>query len=108
MVRAGDALTVVSYGRTLPLCAKAADEVAGEVLTRRFENVGGVLQINFVAPSGAVRVEVLDKNGQAIPGYGRDQCEPLTGNSVRGAVNWKTKRELPTGAPVRFRLTIVP
>jgi 2-oxoisovalerate dehydrogenase E1 component beta subunit len=29
-VRHGKDLTVVSYGRTLPLCVKAADEVAGE------------------------------------------------------------------------------
>ncbi|MBY0230049.1 MAG: alpha-ketoacid dehydrogenase subunit beta [Gemmataceae bacterium] len=29
-VREGDAATVVSYGRTLPLCAQAADEVAQE------------------------------------------------------------------------------
>jgi 2-oxoisovalerate dehydrogenase E1 component beta subunit len=28
VVREGDALTVVSYGRTLPLCAKAAAELA--------------------------------------------------------------------------------
>ena len=30
MVRAGTRLTVVSYGRTLPLCTKAADALAAE------------------------------------------------------------------------------
>ncbi len=30
IVRAGSQVTVVTYGRTLPLCAKAADELAAE------------------------------------------------------------------------------
>jgi 2-oxoisovalerate dehydrogenase E1 component beta subunit len=30
LVRSGDAATVISYGRTLPLCAQAADELAQE------------------------------------------------------------------------------
>ncbi len=30
LAREGDAATVVSYGRTLPLCVQAADELAGE------------------------------------------------------------------------------
>jgi 2-oxoisovalerate dehydrogenase E1 component beta subunit len=30
VVRAGDQVTVVSYGRTLPLCAKAAEQLAAE------------------------------------------------------------------------------
>jgi 2-oxoisovalerate dehydrogenase E1 component beta subunit len=29
-VRSGDSVTVVSYGRTLPLCAQAADQLRGE------------------------------------------------------------------------------
>ena len=30
LVREGDDATVVSYGRTLPLCVQAADELAAE------------------------------------------------------------------------------
>jgi len=83
-----------------------ADEVPGEIVTTRFEGVGGILQVNYVARRGAIRVEVLDADGQVIPGYGSTDCEPLTEDSVRGVVSWKTKKELPTGVPVRFRFIL--
>lgn len=84
-----------------------ADELPGEVVTKRFENVGGPLQVNYsAAKGGTLRVEVLDANGTAIPGYGREDCEPLSGDSVRQAVSWKTKKELPASGQVRFRFVL--
>jgi hypothetical protein len=83
-----------------------ADEVAGEVVTKRFENTGGTLQVNYDARGGALCVEVLDDQGRVIPGYGADECMPLTGSQIRGPVAWKTKRELPTAPGVRFRFLL--
>ena len=84
-----------------------ADDSSGEVLTRRFAGVGGTLQVNCTAGGGSVRVELLDADGHPIPGYGRDECEALTGNSVCQAVTWKTHKELPAnGGPVRFRFIL--
>lgn len=83
-----------------------ADEPIGEVVTKRFENVSGAMQVNHESRGGAIRVEVLDADGTVIPGYGHEECEPLTGDSVRGVVSWKTKKELPTGAAVRFRFIL--
>ncbi|MDM8006684.1 MAG: LamG domain-containing protein [Phycisphaerae bacterium] len=83
-----------------------ADELPGEVLTKRFENVDGPLQVNYHARGGSIRVELIGADGQVIAGYGRDDCEPLTGDAIRGTVSWKTKKELPSGGPVRFRFIL--
>lgn len=83
-----------------------ADEVVGEIVTKRFEGVSGVMQVNYQAGGGSIRVELLDAKGDVLPGYGRDDCEPLKGNEVRKAVVWKSKKELPTGGSVRFRFIL--
>ncbi len=84
-----------------------ANEVPGEVVTKRFVGVGGSLQVNYNARGGALRVELLDADGRVIPGYGRDDCEPLTGNTVRQVVTWKDKKQLPTEPEtVRFRFLL--
>ena len=104
---------LLPYGATIGLAklrkdgfvSLDADEVRGEVVTKRFENVSGQLQVNYTT-KGSIRVEVLDAEGQVSPGYERDACEPLTGNAIRGPVAWKAHKELPTGKPVRFRFVL--
>lgn len=83
-----------------------ANECPGEILTKRFENVSGPLQINYSARGGSIRVELLDADGRAVPGYGRDDCEPLTDDSVRKVVTWKGGKNLPAGGPIRFRFLL--
>ena len=84
-----------------------ADEAPGDVLTKKFADVGGTLQVNYDARGGSLRVEVLDPDGAVIPGYDREECEPLTGDAVRQAVTWRNKKALPTDrGPVRFRFML--
>lgn len=84
-----------------------ADEVPGELVTRRFADVSGPLMVNAACGNGSIRVELLDAAGRVLSGYERDACEPLSGNSVRQAVTWKAKKELPTDrGPVRFRFLL--
>jgi len=84
-----------------------ADEAPGEIVTKPFADVSGTLQVNYNARGGALRVELLDEDGNVIPGYERDACEPLTGNAVRQNVTWRTKKTLPAdGGPVRFRFLL--
>lgn len=80
-----------------------ADECPGEILTKPFSGTGGVMQVNFDSRGGRLLVEVLDAEGRVIPGYGRDACEPLEGESIRQPVTWKTKKELPSEGTIRFR-----
>lgn len=83
-----------------------SDELPGEILTKRFENTEGPLLVNYQARGGSIRVELVGADGQIISGYGREDCQPLTGDAVRGTVRWKTKKELPSGVPVRFRFIL--
>jgi len=84
-----------------------ADEAPGEVLTKKFADVKGTLQVNYAARGGLLRVEVLDANNAVIPGYGREDCELLTGDAVRQQVTWRSKKTLPTDrGAVRFRFIL--
>jgi len=83
-----------------------ARDRTGTVTTKRLANAKGPLRLNYAAKNGAVRVEVLDDVGRVIPGYGRDECDPLTGDSVDAAVRWKTRKELPSGGLIRLRFLL--
>ena len=42
-----------------------------------------------------------------MPGYGRDDCDPLSGRGVEQPVTWRDRRELPGGAaPIRLRFLL--
>lgn len=80
-----------------------AGDAEGVVTTRPLLGCEGSLELNYAAPEGRVQVEVLDAEGVAVPGYGRDACAPLTGDAVRGAVTWDGRSDLPAGRPLRLR-----
>jgi len=83
-----------------------ADECLGEIVTKQFTNAGGQMLVNFNSRGGSLKVEVLDADGKVIPGYSRDDCEPLKGQSVRQPVTWKSQKALPVDGPVRFRFLL--
>lgn len=77
-----------------------AGEGPGEVLTRRLKGTRGPLHINYRAGAGSIRVEVLDADGKTLPGFGRDQCDPLKADKVDQIVTWGGKEAWPAGADV--------
>jgi hypothetical protein len=85
-----------------------AGESEGTVKTSLLDGVAGALSVNYaVRDGGAVRVEVLALKGSTIPGYGLDDCIPLTGDSVSERVRWKGHDTLPeTSAPIRLRFVM--
>ncbi len=76
------------------------------VTTKTLANVSGPLAVNANASAGAIAAEVLDANGAALPGYTLAECEPVRVNSVRAEIRWKTRRDLPTGRPVKLRFRL--
>jgi hypothetical protein len=84
-----------------------AGGAAGTITTKRLLGAAGPLRVNYKAAGGSLKVEVLDENGKALPGFSRDDCEPLNGDSVDQVVRWKGSSEVPrqTG-PVRFRFVL--
>ncbi len=72
-------------------------------LKQPLENVGQItlkpirrsgmtrLQLNADASVGAIRVEVLDRNGKRLRGFAYDDAVPIRGDSLRHVVRWKSR-----------------
>ncbi len=76
----------------------------GTLTTRPVRFAGRHLFVNLAAPTGELRVEVLDEQGQVVDAFRRDRCRPVTGDATRTEVRWSSG-DLATlaGRPVRFR-----
>jgi hypothetical protein len=57
------------------------------LITRPVRFSGAHCFVN-AAIDGAMRIELLDREGKTIPGFGAGQCEPITGDHTRHAVRW--------------------
>lgn len=80
-----------------------ADGEDGLVETFTLKPTGNHLEVNVDAAGGELRVAVLNGQGEPIPGFGSEDCLPVTGDSVRHAVRWKTGGELSPNEPIRLR-----
>jgi hypothetical protein len=80
----------------------------GELTTRPVRFTGSTLLVNASPGSGTLRVEVLATDGEVIPGFGRDDCLPLGGDTTRAAIAWRDGRDLTAlrDRPVRFRFLL--
>ncbi|MEF8813709.1 MAG: LamG domain-containing protein [Halovenus sp.] len=56
--------------------------------------------------NGLLKVEVLDAEGNVIPGFERKNCVPIRGDEVDRKVNWRGPAKLDslTGEDIQFRL----
>ena len=63
----------------------------GTVTTRPMTTTGEKLIVNADARFGSIRVEVLDADGSPVKGFGKEDADPLTGDSVRHEVTWNGK-----------------
>jgi len=85
--------------------ALAAEDEPGEYVTYNFGLPAPHLFVNAkTAADGWVKVELLDAGGNALPGFGIDECVPITGDSTAAEVRWKTAGDWPLGQPVRLRV----
>lgn len=81
----------------------------GEVTTKALTFAGRELVLNYVAAEGgSVRVELQDTGGAAIEGFSLDDCKPLGGDAIAGAVTWGADADLAAhaGKPVRLRFRL--
>lgn len=73
------------------LVSVRAEAGRGELLTKPLTFAGNALEVNYHAElgeNGFVKVEILDENGQAVPGFTAEDCDPLTGNAIDARVTW--------------------
>jgi hypothetical protein len=80
----------------------------GTLVTRPVRFGGRHLFVNLDAPEGELRVEVLDRDGQVLPGYEAARCVPVRGNSTCAGVTWQNGADLAavTDRIVRFRFQL--
>jgi hypothetical protein len=85
-----------------------AGNAEGTLTTRPISFRGKHLFVNVDAPSGELRVEVLDERGRVFAPYSAPNCLPVRGNQTLQGVRWKEAEDLGrlTGQTVsiRFRL----
>jgi hypothetical protein len=81
-----------------------ADTEGGQLLTKNLRFAGGKLTINMAAPQGAVRVELQDQAGKPLPGFGIDNCIPLSGDGLALPIQWRDSPDLSQHAGQQVRL----
>ena len=81
------------------------DTNGGTLTTRPVKFEGKYFFVNADCPEGELRVEVLDREGNAIKPFTSDNCNPVSFDSVQHQVTWKGADDLSAlaGKPVRFR-----
>ena len=109
------------YRILLPLTPQDATESAGpeklerigearvqRAVTKPFVLEGKDLEINAAAPSGEMRIEILDAAGKPIPGFTLAEAEPLDGkDGVRLRPRWSSRSPGSLeGRTVRLRFTL--
>ncbi len=101
----GNWLTGLAMLRRDGFASMDAGEAAGTLITRPVSFKGRHLFVNAEVPRGELRVEVLDREGQAIPGLEQAHSVPVTGDSTLQVVRWEGGGNLEAiaGKPVRFR-----
>jgi hypothetical protein len=77
----------------------------GKVTTRPFMTQGKELRVNAKANFGKLQAEVIDEQDVPVPGFTRDECEPIHVDSCNCPVRWKENSTLGKlqGRPIRLR-----
>jgi len=83
-----------------------AGDASGWVETTPLDPKGDTLTVNADGSKGELRVALLDEDGNALPSYEVEDCIPVTTDSVRHRVHWKSSAHLPEGKPFRIRFYI--
>jgi hypothetical protein len=79
----------------------------GVLTTRVIRFTGHHLFVNVDLPGGELRVEILDADGQVVPGYSRETAVPIRQGGTRVPVRWTSGGvERFAGQPVRLRFVL--
>ncbi len=85
-----------------------ATKQPGKLTTRPVRFHGKHLFVNVAPHEGELRAEIVDRNGDVIPGYSFSECSPLRTDSTRLEVHWRDQKDLAAlaGQPVRIRFSL--
>lgn len=81
----------------------------GELLTKPVSFDGNKLLLNFAtSAAGGIKVELQDINGNPVPGYTLEDCEPVFGDTIERPVYWKGSSDVTKlkGKAIRIRFVM--
>jgi hypothetical protein len=64
-------------------------EHAGTTTTKPFVFIGDTIELNANATGGSITVEAIGADGKVIDGFSKEDCQPITTDSVRHILKWK-------------------
>ena len=104
-MNSGLAQTGVAMLRRDGFASMEAAGQGGTLTTRPVTFKGKHLFVNVASKSGELRAEVLDRDGNVVAPFSRDNCEPMRTDSTITEVKWKNAANLQAlaGKPVKFR-----
>lgn len=103
--KAGTCTTGLATLRRDGFASMDAGEAAATLTTRPVRFSGKYLFVNVDDPKGELRVEILNRAGQAMPHFTVENCVPIKADKTLQAVRWNGVDDLSSLAnqPVRFR-----
>jgi len=106
--RDGHGATGIAVLRRDGFASMNAAASGGALTTRLLTFSGKHLLVNAAATGGELRAEVLDRDGQVIEPFTKENCEPVRTDSTRVEVRWKGVEDLSAIAkrPVRLRFSL--
>jgi len=81
----------------------------GEMISKPLLFSGDRLEINYrTSAAGEILLELQDENGNALPGFGLQDCPPIIGNELARLVSWKNNPTLAAlqNKPIRLRFRL--
>ncbi len=86
--------------------ARRAGETAGTLRTPLVILSGKGMTLNADAHAGEIRVQVVDKGGKPIDGFGYADCRPIQVDSLSAPVQWRGRFDALKGKPVRLEFSL--
>lgn len=86
--------------------ARLAGETVGTITTPSVILGAEALTLNVDAKGGEVRVQVTTDDGEAIPGFRFQDCEPTTSDSLDAPVKWARPLSMLKGRPIRLEFSL--
>jgi hypothetical protein len=77
----------------------------GVIITHAMSKMHGPLLVNADASAGSLIAELLDVEGNPIPGYTANECLPVQSNGLKELIQWRDYSQLPDmekGLRIRF------
>jgi hypothetical protein len=86
--------------------ARESGSESGTLTTRVLMFEGQKLTLNVVTVDGEISVQVTTPDGQPVPGFAFNDCQPISEDSLAVPVKWKEPLSKLAGKPIRLQISM--